>query len=232
MPVDIVDTLTDRLKVLMKEHRVKAAPLARAAHLNESAVRDILRGRSKNPGIVTLKKIASVLNLRPSALFEAGQGWPVVGAIGADGVISAVSSGEVFPEMVENPFFAYRQEDYVALVDRSGSVAPLAYEGDYLIYRPLDSAIDESAFGKPCVCELDDGRTLIRVPRPGDKPNCFHLTPINLYGAPEMNVPLKRASRIALALPAAFVPNLPDPTHPSGSEALHEAPAKYRAPKK
>ena len=230
--MDIVDTLTDRLKVLMKEHRVKAAPLARAAHLNESAVRDILRGRSKNPGIVTLKKIASVLNLRPSALFEAGQGWPVVGAIGADGVISPLDPQDIRPVAVENPFFAYRQEDYVALVDRSGSVAPLAYEGDYLIFRPLEGSVDDSALGKPCVCELEDGRTLIRVPRPGDKARCYHLTPINLYGAPEMNVPLERASRIVLALPAAFVPNLPDATHPNDSNTLHEAPAGYRAPRK
>ena len=229
--MDIVDTLTDRLRVLMKEHRVKAAPLARAAHLNESAVRDILRGRSKNPGIVTLKKIASVLNLRPSALFEAGQAWPVVGAIGADGVISAVAAGEIRPEVVENPFFAYRQENYAALVDRSGSVAPLAYEGDYLIFKPLEGPIDDADLGKPCVCELEDGRTLIRVPRPGDKAGCYHLTPLNLYGAPEMNVPLVRASRVALALPASFVPNLPDATHQPEKNTVHEAPAGYRPPK-
>lgn len=229
--MDIVDTLTDRLKVLMREHRVKAAPLARAAQLNESAVRDILRGRSKNPGIVTLKKIASVLNLRPSALFEAGQGWPVVGEIGADGVITSVSSDEVRPSEVENPFFAYRQDEFAALVDRSGSVAPLAYEGDYLIFRPLDGPIKEVDLGKPCVCELEDDRTLIRVPRLGDKSNCYHLTPLNLYGAPEMNVPLRRASRVSLALPAEFVPNLPNPTH-EGSSALHEKQKGYRPPRR
>ncbi|MEM9726337.1 MAG: helix-turn-helix transcriptional regulator [Pseudomonadota bacterium] len=229
---DIVDTLTERLKILMKEYRVKAAPLARAAELNESAVRDILRGRSKNPGIVTLKKIASVLNLRPSALFEAGQGWPVVGTIGPDGVISATEDESVLPTHVENPFFAYRQEDYAALVDRSGSVAPLAFEGDYLIFKPDQDALDEADIGKPCVCELEDGRTLIRVPRLGDKANCYHLTPLNLYGAPEMNVPVQRASRIALALPAAFVPNLKRPTHGAPSGALHEDKATYTPPRK
>lgn len=230
--MDIVDTLTDRLKILMKEHRVKAAPLARAAQLNESAVRDILRGRSKNPGIVTLKKIASVLNLRPSALFEAGQAWPVVGAIGPDGVITAVDEDEVRPDFVENPFFAYRHEEFAALVDRSGSVAPLAFEGDYLIFKPLNGPINEADLGKPCVCELEDGRTLIRVPRLGEKANCHHLTPLNLYGAPEMNVPLSRASRVALALPAQFVPNLPRPTHEPNERTLHEDKAGYRPPRR
>lgn len=229
--MDIVDTLTDRLKILMKEYRVKAAPLARAAKLNESAVRDILRGRSKNPGIVTLKKIASVLNLRPSALFEAGQAWPVVGAIGPDGVIHAVEEHDIRPDYVENPFFAYRREDYAALVDRSGSVAPLAYEGDYLIFRRQNGPVQDADLGKPCVCELEDGRTLVRVPRLGDQSQCYHLTPLNLYGAPEMNVPLISAARVALALPAAFVPNLPQPTHEPGSTSLHEEQAGYRPPR-
>ena len=35
--------------------------LARAAQLNETAIRDILKGRSKNPRIDTLKAIATVL---------------------------------------------------------------------------------------------------------------------------------------------------------------------------
>ena len=36
--------------------------LARAAQLNETAVRDILKARSKNPRVDTLKAIASVLD--------------------------------------------------------------------------------------------------------------------------------------------------------------------------
>ena len=70
------------------------------------------------------------------------------------------------------------------------------------------------------------------MPRPGDKAGGYHLTPLNLYGAPEMNVPLRHASRVALALPAAFVPNLPDPTHQPESNTLHEAPASYRPPRR
>ncbi|MEL6977713.1 MAG: helix-turn-helix transcriptional regulator [Pseudomonadota bacterium] len=227
--MDIVDTLTDRLRVLMKEHRVKAAPLARAAELNESAVRDILRGRSRNPGIVTLKKIASVLNLRPSALFEAGQGWPIVGVVGAEGVITTTAD-EARAEYVENPFFAYRSEAYAALVDRSGSVAPIAFEGDFLIYQPRDSGVSDQDLGKPCVCALEDGRRLIRVPRLGDQPSRHHLTPLNYYGAPEMNVPLVSAARIALALPAEFAPKLPEPTHHPTSTMIHKDQAAYEGP--
>lgn len=230
--MDIVDTLTDRLRILMKEHRVKAAPLARAAALNESAVRDILRGRSRNPGIVTLKKIASVLNLRPSALFEAGQAWPVVGAIGADGVISETSVDDEDAEHVENPFFAYRSEQFAALVDRSGSVAPIAFEGDFLIFMPREAGVEDKDLGRPCVCALEDGRRLIRVPRLGDQQDRHHLTPLNLYGAPEMNVALVSASRIVLALPSEFAPSLPEPTHLPKTNTVHEEQAGYKAPRR
>lgn len=230
--MDIVDTLTDRLRILMREHKVKAAPLARAAKLNESAVRDILRGRSKNPGIVTLKKIASVLNLRPSALFEAGQSWPIAGSIGADGVVTTHDSDLNGVGFVENPFFAYRSENYLALVDRSGALAPLAYEGDYLIFQPRESGVLQSDLGRPCVCDLEDGRRLIRILRMGDTPTSFHLTPLNLYGAPQTNVSIVRASRVALALPADFAPDLPKPTHVPASDTLHEEQAPYgTAPK-
>lgn len=226
--MDIVETLTDRLRILMKEYRVKAAPLARAANLNESAVRDILRGRSRNPGIVTLKKIASVLNLRPSALFEAGQGWPVIGHIGPDGVIAKIDPQEDEKEFVENPFFAYREEEYAAVQDRSGSVAPLAYEGDYLIFQAKYEGVSDRDIGRPCICRTEDGRDLVRILRLGDKPNCYHLTPLNIYAAPEMNVPLQHAARVALALPAEFAPKLPTPTHGTPSTALHEDQTPYR----
>lgn len=211
----------------MREHRVKAAPLARAAKLNESAVRDILRGRSRNPGIVTLSKIASVLKLRPSVLFEAGQSWPVIGHVGPDGVISKIDDGDTELEAVENPFFAFREEEYAAVQDRSGSVAPLAYEGDYLIFSARHEGVSERDIGRPCICRTEDGRDLVRILRLGDKPNCYHLTPLNMYAAPEMNVPLQHAARVILSLPADFAPKLPKPTH-SAPATLQEDQTPYR----
>lgn len=224
--MDIIFTLTERLKYLMKKHQVRAAPLARAASLNESAVRDILRGRSKNPGIVTLQKIASVLNLRPSALYECGQAWPIVGSVAADGLINK-NGEETAPKMgVENPFFYFREENYAAIVERSGSIAPLAFEGDYLIFDQAQTELKDADLGRPCLCSMDDGRTLVRVPRLGDEPGLYHLTPVSMYGSPELNKRVSRAARIVMTLPAEFAPALPTPTHVVSTE-LQEEQAPY-----
>ena len=224
---NILDVINDRLKILMKEHGVKAAPLARKAALNESAVRDILRGRSKNPGIVTLKKIASVLNLRPSALFEAGQAWPITGKIAANGEIQQVETDPDEDYSIENPFFSYRDADYEALKIEGESIAPLAFDGDFLIVTRPESGVDENDLGRPCVCELEDGRRMVRIIRMGDQPGAYHLTPVSMFGAPDMNVKLKSAVRIALVLPSEMIPDLPEQTH-RGSEALHEDAKPYK----
>ena len=176
--MDIVDVLTERLKVLMKEYGVKAAPLARRATLNESAVRDILRGRSKNPGIVTLQKIASVLKLRPSALFEGGQAWPIIGEISAEGHVNDYKGEDVNKMAVENPFFYFREENYAALLENSGSIAPFAFDGDYLIFDRGRTEVRDQDLGRPCVCYLDDGRVLVLFelgPAPGGKFKVAHL---------------------------------------------------------
>lgn len=226
MTIDIVDTLTDRLRTLMKEHRVKAAPLARKANLNESAVRDILRGRSKNPGIVTLKKIASVLNLRPSALFEADQAWDITGVITANGAIEAPEKSGEEVSAIENPFFAYRDEKFEAIAVSGESVAPLAFDGDFLIVESRDAGVDDADFGRPCVCTLENGERLVRILRPGADDTSFILMPLSVFGTPETNVRLLAAARIAFVLPAQMAPNLPDATH-EGSTALHEERASY-----
>lgn len=231
MENDIIDVLTDRLRVLMREYNVKAAPLARRAQLNESAVRDILRGRSKNPGIVTLKKIASVLNLRPSALFEAEIGWQIEGVVAAEGEVENPSKKELTSTEVPNPFFFQRSGDYGALLNGSSALEPLSFTGDFLIFEKHDDSVRETDLGKPCICTLKGNRRVVRVPKMGDKSGKYHLTPVGLYGSPELNVDLVSASRIALSLPQEFVPNLPAPTH-EVSGRLQEEKGVYKAAKK
>ena len=65
-----LDHCKSRLRALMAERRIKPAPLARAAGLNESAVRDILRGRSQNPGLLTLTRIAGALKVTTAELTD------------------------------------------------------------------------------------------------------------------------------------------------------------------
>lgn len=206
----------------MKEHGVKAAPLARRAQLNESAVRDILRGRSRNPGIVTLTKIAGVLNLRPSALYEEDQSWPVLGVIEGDGQLRELDKSSSRAARVLNPFFAMRVERYGAILAQGSGLAPLAFDGDYLIVERDVSGVEEGDLGRPCLCTLEDGRKVVRAVRRGDEPGKYHLFSVGPYGSSEPNATVKAATRIALVLPPNFVPDLPEPTHRSDMSVMHE----------
>lgn len=66
----ILEALKVNLSYWMETRGIKPAPLARQAGLNESAVRDIMRSRSRNPGIVTLGRIAAVLGVSVRELVE------------------------------------------------------------------------------------------------------------------------------------------------------------------
>ena len=77
-PQQSSDALMDTLRANLRRATARGNPsgwrassLALAAGLNESAVRDILRGRSQNPGIVTLHRLALALGVETSALYTA-----------------------------------------------------------------------------------------------------------------------------------------------------------------
>ena len=58
----MLDAIIQReIRWRMKASGYNQKSLARAAELNETAIRDILKGRSRNPRIDTLKAIATVL---------------------------------------------------------------------------------------------------------------------------------------------------------------------------
>lgn len=222
---EIVDVLTDRLRHLMQEHQVRAAPLARSADLNESAVRDILRGRSKNPGIVTLQKIASVLNLRPSALFEAGELWPIIGDVANAGDV--LLYGRDAPQQsIENPFFAVTPGRPTALKVVDDSLAPFGFTGDHIVVcsQSDDTPNDPK---RPSLCELKDGRRLIRFARPGAADGLHTILPVNPFATAEADVVIKTQSPVLMVLPSWFSATSSTPTHAS-SAALHEGKAAYK----
>lgn len=58
------------IEAIMAARGVKAAELARQARLNPTGIYDILSGKSQNPKIDTLQKIASALGVSIAVLFE------------------------------------------------------------------------------------------------------------------------------------------------------------------
>lgn len=227
--MDIISVLTEKLKLLMTEHQIRAAPLARRAQLNESAVRDILRGRSKNPGIVTLQKIAGVMNLRPSALFEQGRRWPILGQLEAGGQLNRVSDSEIESGFVENPFLTLLNEPFSVVLVRGAAAAPLAYDGDFLVLEEPTDAPDIAHFGRPALCEITGVGELLGVPHLSASGDAFHLAPLNPFGAGHRDVRITRASQVVCALPARFFEMAPTPTH-TGTLTVHEKNATYAPP--
>ena len=202
--MNIIDTLKDRLRAAMADRALRPAPLSRAAGLNESAVRDILRGRSCNPGVVTLSRLAGVLKIRSAALIESPSIWPTLGAVDDHGAVTPLGEDDPDFDGMENPFIGVVDADLAVLVNRGQALRPFSTAGDYLVVRPHDAAGEQSHLGAPCLCRLTDGRMVIRTPRLGDEPGRFHLSPLNPFAAPELNMRLVSASRLLLALPPAF----------------------------
>ncbi|MEO1330498.1 MAG: helix-turn-helix transcriptional regulator [Pseudomonadota bacterium] len=229
--MDIIDVLTQKLRDLMAEHQIRAAPLARRAELNESAVRDILRGRSKNPGIVTLQKIAGVMNLRPSALFEEGDPWPVIGSIDADGHLNRDVSRLNGVTAIENPFLTLPPETYSAVLARGAATSPMAYDGDYLIASSPTEAISDELLGRPAIVEAKGVGELIGIPQVGAADGKYHLASINAFGAAHRDIEIVRAQPILLTLPNSFVTPHFLATHAS-SLAVNEKRSTYSGPRK
>ena len=78
----MTDTLPRRLERLMKERGFNQKSLAEAARLNETAVRDILKGRSRRPLHTTIIALARTLACEPEDLIG---GWRGTSALGSSG---------------------------------------------------------------------------------------------------------------------------------------------------
>lgn len=65
-----METLSERLKHLLKIRDFNAKSLSLKAGLNETAIGDIVRGRSKNPRIDTLRKISEALDVNHQWLLD------------------------------------------------------------------------------------------------------------------------------------------------------------------
>lgn len=83
-------TLPRRLERLMKERGFNQKSLAEAAHLNETAVRDILKGRSRRPLHTTIIALARTLACEPEDLIG---GWRGTSALSTPGGGAATVPG-------------------------------------------------------------------------------------------------------------------------------------------
>lgn len=70
MEQGIYKATIDRLNELLAEKNLTVSGLAYLSGVSESTIKSILNGQSKNPGIVTLKKLCDGLEISVIDFFE------------------------------------------------------------------------------------------------------------------------------------------------------------------
>lgn len=159
----VIERLKQRLLNIMKEQDLRAAPLARAALLNESAVRDILRGRSENPGIATIAKLARVLNRRTSELVDPDITEKITGTVTDDGAISDNESPKAVVMQAGSPINELCQSQGFDLYQfQTDRLEPYAYRGDLVIVAQ-DKTAEPHDFGRPHLISRN-GRKCLGLP--------------------------------------------------------------------
>lgn len=69
----ISDIVVDRIKLLCKEHEITPNGLSYISGVSQSTIKSILNGESKNPGIVTIKKICDGFNISITDFFDTSE---------------------------------------------------------------------------------------------------------------------------------------------------------------
>jgi len=138
--------LVDNLRMRMKAQNKSATMLSRQAGLNQTAVRDILSGRSRSPRANTLEKLAKALQCRAVDLMEPYTpskspliaAVPIIGAVEAGVWKDAVSWPEsdwiYTPIPIDDRFNGLSR---FGLQVRGASMDQVYQEGDIVIVTPM-----------------------------------------------------------------------------------------------
>lgn len=184
-----------RLAIARKAAGLSQRQLAEAVGATEGSIGHYEKGRRSLPPEVAMR-IAPYLHTTPEYLLWGNDsrkvgGMPLSGVIGRAGIVSPM--GQEDAEMVPIPpggtstdLLAYRIQ-----TPTLGRFAP----GD-IIYTQSETSNLDDCFGRMCLVELEDGRTLLRTVQPGDTPGLVTLT---ANGASEM-----RNLRIATCRPVRY----------------------------
>lgn len=161
----IIERMIRRIESLMAEKNVKPAPLAKAAQLNVSAIRDIFRGRSQNPGVVTIEKIARMLGTTSSYLLRPDADVPVTGIVAPDGFsIRWVPEEEVANfEPLQLDFQIDTPGSHYGIGAPGGVLMPVAKADDIFLFEKVDQPITQTGNNELSVFSIDDTNSVLGV---------------------------------------------------------------------
>lgn len=179
-----MEALRAALQAAMDAKGIKAKPLAQAAGLGETAVRDILKGKTNNIQVGTLYKIAEILDRPVFELMGEDQRIRIAGRIGAGGQI--LFSEDPDERTVLRPPVA--PGPLIALEVKGDSMFPAYRDGDVVFVRRDHEGVLEDYLGEECAIHTEEGGTFLKVLLRSPRPDRFTLRSFNAEDMEDVEV--------------------------------------------
>jgi DNA-binding Xre family transcriptional regulator len=176
-----MDAFRARLQRLMDERNIKRKPLAKAAGLGETSIRDIFDTKRNDVRVGTLVRLADYFQLSVDDLIE-DPAVPILGRVGAGGTILFEPEDDFDGPLVPSPPGASGR--LMALEVVGNSMFPKYEDGDIVYVRKDIDGITPSAIGDYCAVRTADGGTFLKILAKGSLPGRYTLRSLN---APDMD---------------------------------------------
>ncbi|SCY96090.1 Peptidase S24-like [Novosphingobium aromaticivorans] len=175
-----IDAFRTRLQSLMDEHKIKRKPLAKAAGLGETSIRDIFDSSRNDVRIGTLVRLADYFQMSVDELIEEPE-MRLAGRVGAGGQVLFEAEDSHSGPTVPKPPGA--SAAVMALEVVGTSMLPKYEDGDIVYVRRDVDGIPRSAIGEYCAVRTAEGGTYLKILAKGSEPGRFTLRSLN---APDM----------------------------------------------
>lgn len=190
-----IDKVRETIARLMARDGIKRKPLAKAAGLGETAIRDIFDDKRNDVRVGTLFKIADYFGVTIDEI-SGRNDVPLLGKVGAGGMIAFDEDGE--RGFVARPPLA-GGDRLIALEVCGDSMLPKHENGDVIYVRRDHDGILPHYLGQYCAVALVDGGVYLKVLSAGSKPSRYTLRSLN--AADMENVEVLWASPVLFVMP-------------------------------
>lgn len=175
-----MDAFRARLQRLMDDRKIKRKPLAKAAGLGETSIRDLFDEKRNDVRIGTLVRLADYFAIPVDELIDDPE-MRLAGRIGAGGEIVFEASDLHDGPVVPRP--PGQHGNVMALEVVGASMFPKYEDGDIVYVNSNPSGIAENALGNYCAVRTAEGGTYLKILAKGSMPGKFTLRSLN---APDM----------------------------------------------
>ncbi|SNS53753.1 repressor LexA [Sphingomonas laterariae] len=180
---DEMERIREAIRRAMTRKGIKAKPLAKAAGLGETAVRDILEPSSTDIKFSTLNKLADALECSLEDLMGVDE-VPLTGRIGAGGTIIFEDAG-TDQTVMRPPNIGGKLE---ALEVAGDSMMPKFSDGDVIYIQRTHDGVLPAYIGEYCAVRLVTGETYLKLLAKGSRPGRFTLRSLNAADIEDVEV--------------------------------------------